>query len=352
MIHKQVLFVLLLLVVTQSYARDRIALVIGNANYDAQPLANPVNDARDIAEKLHKLNFDVTFISDANQQQMELSIQTFGKKLHPDSVGLFYFSGHGVQYEGKNYLIPIGAMYRVSAPDHLRYKTVDVGYVLGVMKQSGSGLNIVFLDACRNNPFKSFSRSSKGRGLARISGPEGTLIAYSTAPGKVALDGSGRNSPYTYQLLNLMEQPNLPIELLLKKVRANVKSQTGGKQSPWYEASIDGDFYFTPIPSHPSQQHIRPVPPTADQSPNRADGESWFVIMGSYPHSDRSKAIYRRDTLARQAVNSYIIDTDHYPNLRNGLYAVVVGPYSKEVASAKLASLKRYVGDAYIKKGH
>ncbi|MCP4696303.1 MAG: caspase family protein [Gammaproteobacteria bacterium] len=324
MIQKQVIFVLLLLVIsTHSYARDRIALVIGNANYDAQPLSNPVNDARDISEKLRKLNFDVTFIYNANQQQMELAIQSFGEKLHSNSVGLFYFSGHGVQHEGNNYLIPISAMSRVSAPDHLRYKTVDAGYILGVMKQSGSGLNMVFLDACRNNPFKSFSRSM-GRGLARISGAEGTLIAYSTSPGKVALDGSGRNSPYTYQLLNLMEQPNLPIELLLKKVRANVKSQTGGKQSPWYEASIDGDFYFIPIPV---QQHISPEPRKADQSPKTIDGELWFVIMGSYTHSKRGKAISRKNTLTRQKVDSYIIDTDHYSNLRNGLYAVVVGPY-------------------------
>ena len=136
-------------------------------------------------------------------------------------------------------------MSRISAPDHLRYKTVDAGYVLGVMKQAGNGLNIVILDACRNNPFKSFSRSMN-KGLRRISGAEGTIIAYSTSPGKVASDGSGRNSPYTGQLIKLMNKPNLPVEIFFKQVRRGVKLETRGKQSPWYEASIDGNFFFNP----------------------------------------------------------------------------------------------------------
>lgn len=227
-----------------SFAQQRVALVIGNSDYQKQSLKNPTNDARDISKVLRSLGFKVNLKLNANQEDMESAIQSFGKKLQSSAVGLFYFSGHGVQHEGSNYLIPIGAMSSVSTSENLRYKTVDAGYVLGVMKQAGNGLNIVILDACRNNPFESFSRSME-RGLTRISGAEGTIIAYSTSPGNVALDGDGRNSPYTEQLVKLMQHPNVPVELMFKQVRKRVKSQTGGKQAPWYEASIDGDFYFS-----------------------------------------------------------------------------------------------------------
>ncbi len=228
---------------TESFAQKRVALVIGNSHYQERSLRNPTNDARDISKVLRSLGFEVDLKLDASQEDMEDAVQRFGKELQGNTVGLFYYSGHGVQYEGSNYLIPIGAMSRVSAPEHLRYKTVDAGYVLGVMKQAGNGLNIVVLDACRNNPFKSFSRSMS-RGLKRISGAEGTIIAYSTSPGKVALDGNRRNSPYTEQLIKLMQKPNLPVEIMFKQVRKRVKAETDGKQSPWYEASIEGDFYF------------------------------------------------------------------------------------------------------------
>ena len=244
-IFKIVMIMFCLFWVTESFAQDRIALVIGNGDYEVQSLKNPTNDAMDISKTLRSLEFNVDLKLNASQEDMETSIQQFGEKLQGNTVGLFYYSGHGVQHEGSNYLIPIGAMSQVSAPDHLRYKTVDIGYILGVMKQARNGLNIVILDACRNNPFKSFSRSMN-KGLRRISGAEGTIIAYSTSPGKVALDGSDRNSPYTAQLIKLMKKPNLPVEIFFKQVRKGVKLETSGRQSPWYEASIDGNFFFKP----------------------------------------------------------------------------------------------------------
>lgn len=224
-------------------ARERLALIIGNADYQQGKLTNPVNDARAMAATLQQLGFKVLKLENATQEEMENAIRDFGQALNANTVGLFYFSGHGVQHNGQNYLIPIRAMSQVHTADQLRYKTVNAGYILDTMKQSGSGLNLFFLDACRNTPFKSFSRSVT-KGLARISGAEGTLIAYATAPGTVAYDGHGTNSPYTNSLLYWMRQPDMPIELVLKKVRAGVKKETGDKQSPWYEASIDGDFYF------------------------------------------------------------------------------------------------------------
>ena len=162
----------------ESFAQKRVALVIGNSDYQKGPLRNPTNDARGISKVLRSLEFEVDVKLNASQADMEGAVEPFGKKLQGDTVGPFYFSGHDAQYEGSNYLIPIGAMSRVSAPQHLRQKTVDAGYdVLGAMEHAGNGLNIVVLDACRNNPFKSCSRSMN-KGLTRIPGAEGTLIVH------------------------------------------------------------------------------------------------------------------------------------------------------------------------------
>ncbi|MDM8561798.1 caspase family protein [Candidatus Marithioploca araucensis] len=229
-----------------AFAKERMALVIGNGNYQVKPLSNPVNDARDMAKLLGELGFDVTLKVNANQMTMESAIEAFGEKLHQNAVGLFYFSGHGAQYAGENYLIPINSIRRTAAAAHLKYKAVPTGYVLGVMPENG--LNIVILDACRDNPFKGFSKSLK-QGLTRMENAEGSLIAYATAPGTVAWTGEAgeRNSPYTKHLLRLMRQPNLSIESLLKKVRKAVIQETRHEltvQKPWYEASISDDFYF------------------------------------------------------------------------------------------------------------
>lgn len=277
--------------------RERLALVIGNADYQQGKLANPINDARAIAATLQQLGFKVTKLENADQEQMETAVRNFGQALNANTVGLFYFSGHGVQHNGQNYLIPINAMSQVNTADQLRYKTVNAGYILDTMKQSGSGLNLFFLDACRNTPFKSFSRSVN-KGLARITGAEGTLIAYATAPGTVAYDGHGQNSPYTKNLLYWMRQPDIPIELALKKVRAGVKKETANKQSPWYEASIDGDFYFNGtgkdiavaepvIEVIPNNQigppvHQQPIKPSNNQNQSNCGGNfSGASISGS-----------------------------------------------------------------------
>jgi len=228
---------------TDIEAKERIALVIGNADYTTDKLINPTNDAKDIAKALKSLNFNVTLKINTPQNEMENSIQLFGQRLYNNSVGLFYYSGHGIQYNGNNFLIPIGALPNMSTPDHLRYKTVNLGYILSVMKERTNGINIIFLDACRKNPFKNMYRG-KHEGLTKVIDAEGVIICYSTSPGKVALDGNEKNSPYTKELLNQLKKPNVPIEIMLKRVRKNVKKSTDNKQTPWYEASIDGDFYF------------------------------------------------------------------------------------------------------------
>jgi len=230
-------------------AQERLALVIGNAAYqDGWDLKNPVNDAKDLAAVLGQLGFKVTHKQNLNINKMKKAILQFGKKLRQSGgVGLFYFSGHGVQYNGSNYLIPIGARHFLSSAEQLPYETVDAGYVLATMKGARNELNLVILDACRNNPFKSLFKGimTLPGGLAVPQTPSGFLIAYATAAGKVAMDGKEeRNSPYVKHLMREMQKPNVLIEQMLKQVRIGVKLETRKVQEPAYYAAIDQNFSF------------------------------------------------------------------------------------------------------------
>ncbi len=239
-----VLFLLILInpsSVTAATER-RIALVIGNGAYSSGPLKNPVNDATDIAAALKKIGFSVTLKKNAQIQEMEEAIEEFGNRLKRGGVGLFYYAGHGVQVNGVNYLIPIGA--KINKESDVRFKAFDAGRVLAEMENANNGLNIVLLDACRDNPFgKSFRSAS--RGLAIVSSaPAGTFISYSTGAGQVARDGEDRNSPYTKALLQYMQEPGLTIEDVFKGVRQKLRKETG--QVPWELSSLEGKFYFRP----------------------------------------------------------------------------------------------------------
>jgi hypothetical protein len=227
--------------IPQSAQERRIALIIGNGAYKSSPLRNPVNDATDIANALRNLGFYVILKTNANQRTMEESIRNFGKKLHLGGVGLFYFAGHGLQVKGINYLIPLGA--NIGSEADVKYEAVDAGRVLAQMEEAENDLNIVILDACRNNPFARSFRSS-GKGLSRMDAPKGSLIAYATSPGSVAADGEGRNGIYTKYLLKYMSSPNLKVEEVLKQVRVDVINDTNEKQIPWESSSLTGDFYF------------------------------------------------------------------------------------------------------------
>ena len=220
---------------------DRLALVIGNGAYQNAPLKNPTNDAEDMAATLKKLGFKVILNKNADQRIMEDSIRYFGRQLRNGDVGLFYFAGHGVQVEGRNYLIPIDA--RIESESDVKYEAVDAGRILGKMEDAENRLNIVILDACRNNPYARVFRSDQS-GLARMDAPTGSLVAYSTAPGEVAADGPDRNGIFTKYLIQHMMTPNLSIEQVLKRVRIDVARQTNGRQIPWEYSSLMGDFYF------------------------------------------------------------------------------------------------------------
>ena len=241
---------------TVAQAESRVALVIGNSHYAFSPLGNPVNDASDMGRVLKKLGFDVLVYTDVDRKQMRQAIREFGEKLKKSDVGLFYFAGHGVQIRGKNYLVPISA--DVSSADEVEDESIDAGSVLRKMETAGNAVNIVILDACRNNPFARSFRSAE-QGLARMEGPVGSLIAYATAPGSVAADGSGRNGLYTQYLLAALQQPGLSIEQTFKQVRNGVRKDTGGKQIPWESSSLTGEFVF--LAQDSSQTMNKFVPP-------------------------------------------------------------------------------------------
>jgi hypothetical protein len=222
----------------------RVALVIGNADYKGEPLSNPVNDAASIANTLKKLGFTVDMVTNASRRQMSEAINQFGNKLKRNEVGFFYFSGHGAQVNGENYLIPTDA--QIENEREIKYATVHIGEVLDAMADAKNSVNIVIIDACRNNPFARSWRSSS-RGLAPIHAAKGMIIAYSTAPGNLASDGpAGGNSPYMKHLMSQMLNPGLPVEQVFKKVRNDVQRETGGKQMPWESSSLIGDFSFNP----------------------------------------------------------------------------------------------------------
>lgn len=226
----------------------RYALVVGNSNYPKEigVLKNPVNDAKDIAAELRKCNFEVDLLIDATHRQLEIAANNLFKKLSEgpkgQTVGLFFFAGHGLQFEGVNYLVPIDAS--ITTPTDVVYACYPADKILGKMEFSNSRMNIVILDACRNNPFPSTTRSGGGQGLAQVRAAKGAYVAFATAPGSVASDGSGRNGLYTQELLKAMRMPNLTIEQMFKQVRQNVSELSGGKQNTWDNSNIVGEFFF------------------------------------------------------------------------------------------------------------
>jgi len=218
--------------------QPRTALVIGNAGYSFGPLANSVNDALAMARALDKAGFNVILQTDASQEKMQAAIRAFGEKLKASGgVGLFYYAGHGVQIAGENYLLPLGG--DLSDEDALKSHSVAVSNAVDVMTGAHDGLNIVVLDACRNNPM-----SGSTRGLSRIDSNASLFVSYSTSPGSVAQDGEGTNSPYTKHLASAIETPALSLEETFKRTLKGVYQETGGEQTPWISSSFFGDFTF------------------------------------------------------------------------------------------------------------
>ncbi|MDM8558474.1 caspase family protein [Candidatus Parabeggiatoa sp. HSG14] len=233
---------------TVSTTKRRLALLIGNQGYKKGRLDNPHNDVDDMETVLEAVGFKVRKLKDQQSlDEMEDTIKGFGESLAQDknTVGLFYFSGHGMQYQRKNFLFPIGAMASVTMPEHLRIKTLDVEYLLATMEGAGNRLNLIFLDACRDNPFTWDKGSGLKQGLATMQAPSGSLIAYATQADHFAKNSKGqRNSPYTQHLKQEILKPNISIFEMLTNVRVAVKRETNGSQEPAFYSGLDGKFCF------------------------------------------------------------------------------------------------------------
>jgi uncharacterized caspase-like protein/tetratricopeptide (TPR) repeat protein len=228
-------------------AGTRLALVIGNGRYANVPaLENPANDAADFARALRSVGFDVIEQNDASRETMTKALGDFSARLHGADVALFFYAGHGMQMNGENYLLPVDANIQTAAD--LRFKTIVLADIQQEMESSGR-VNIIILDACRNNPFADrlaqSGRGVAGRGLGRIDATgEGSLIVYSTQPNNVALDGAGRNSPFTTALIRHVVTPGLEVRQMLSRVRGDVLASTERRQTPWDSSSLTGDVYL------------------------------------------------------------------------------------------------------------
>ncbi|MCC7285772.1 MAG: caspase family protein [Burkholderiaceae bacterium] len=235
-------------------AGSRVALVIGNADYKVGSLKNPVNDAKAVATSLRGLGFEVTERENATLRDMLEAFQQFSLRGKSADVRVVYYAGHGVQVKGRNYLLPVDTEIR--AEDEMPRKSADLNEFLDRLGAIKQGINVVILDACRNNPFSGSEivgpdgrrlkfRGATPAGLAPVEAPLGSMIAFSTAPGGVALDNPGdEHSLYTKHLLENLGSPGLPVELLFKRVRLAVAKETGRVQVPWESSSLTGDFCF------------------------------------------------------------------------------------------------------------
>lgn len=239
------IFVVLWITVVHVQAQKRrLALLIGNSDYHhVGALPNPRNDVRAMDSTLQRLGFITVRYEDVSQSQMKRAIDQFGQQLKKEDIGLFYYAGHGLQFQGRNYLVPVDANLQMEKL--VEFDCVPVDRVLAHMEVSGTAVNLLILDACRNNPFqRSWTRSTESAGLAFMNAPSGSLIAYATSPGSVASDGTGRNGLYTEALLRHMATPNLTVEQVFKRVRADLEVSSEKRQVPWESTSLKGDFYF------------------------------------------------------------------------------------------------------------
>lgn len=263
----------------EALSEQRVALVIGNSDYANSPLKNPVNDATDMGKKLEAMGFKVKRLLNANQLEMKRAIRQFGVDLKKGGVGLFYYAGHGMQVRGNNYLIPVGV--DILAEDEVEDQAVDASLVLRKMQSADNRLNIVLLDACRNNPFARSFRSAE-RGLAQMDAPSGTMISYATAPGMTAADGDGRNGVFTKNLLKALEKSgHLELSQLMKQVGKGVQDETKKGQIPWVSSSVTGDFYFINVHVDKAKGDSTVVVVPPNRSTIDEEEEFWLAIKNS-----------------------------------------------------------------------
>jgi hypothetical protein len=285
----------------------RVALVVGNGRYASSPLANPPNDAELIATTLRGLGFEVRLQKNADQAAMKRAIEDFGaalEKAGPDSIGLFYYAGHGVQLNGRNYLIPVAA--NINRDADVEIEAVSADWVLEQMRYARNRLNFVILDACRNNPFVRSFRSAEG-GLAKMDAPAGVLIAYSTAPGDVAADGEGSNSPYSAALAQALRDSDEPAELMFKQARDTVRRATSDRQTPWEASSLTGQNFYFATAARPAAPAARTAAIVADdgraRTPSTKKGDVDDPFANAAP-------VFMADALCKRTVGDWRIENE------------------------------------------
>jgi hypothetical protein len=291
----------------------RVALVIGNASYPAPgDLANPANDAAAMSEALRKLGFTVTLVRNGSRAEMEQAIAQVRDQLRGKSgVGIFYYAGHGMQLDWRNYMLPVEARPRSS--DEVVAQAVPVDDVITAFRRAGNRINIVILDACRDNPFED---TATGKGLAQIDAPPGTFLAYATAPGNVAEDGrSSGNGLYTGYLLQELAKPATRIEDVFKRVRLQVRRNSGGRQIPWESTSLEDDFVFNDglqraAPAKPQRGAERDAvfaleKAEWDRIKDSRSADDFYAFLLKYPTGTISEAVQERlDVLNRPQVKA------------------------------------------------
>lgn len=220
------------------------ALCIGTAQYPEAPLKNPVNDATDLSRRLEALGFSCKLCLDGFHKSMNEALKDFASELSGAEVGLFFFAGHGMQISGENYLTAIDTDF--TSETEAKYSSLSLNKVIEVLEKGDNATSIIILDACRNNPYERRWRGGEFLGLAPVYAPKGTIIAYATSPGQTASDGDNKNGAFTSALLNHIDNQNLTIEDLFKRVRNTLSAMTSGKQTSWEHTSLMGDFLFNP----------------------------------------------------------------------------------------------------------
>ena len=281
--------------VAQAPLDVRMALVIGNGAYPGSPLANPANDARAMAATLRSLGFTVVELQDASKTQMAQAVIKIGETLKgKQAVGMLYYAGHGLQLDWRNFMLPVEA--KIGSAADVPAQSVDVNSVIDAFKAAGTRMNILVLDACRDNPFGSIA---SGKGLAPMDAPTGTFLAYATAPGNVAEDGDVKsgNGLYTQFLLQELKKPTARIEDVFKRVRLQVRQKSQGRQIPWESTSLEDDFVFNSgqkvvvakLDERAKEQAFNQEKADWDRIVNSKNADDFYAFLLKYPNGSISE---------------------------------------------------------------
>jgi len=313
-----------------SYAQQkRLALVIGNGNYSFSVLRNPENDARSMGNVLSSIGFEVLEYENLNRVEMTRAIDEFGNKLKDYDLGLFFYAGHGMQADGFNYMVPVDAV--IQTETDIEYYCVRADRVISRMDDAGNKLNVIILDACRDNPFeRSWTRTTRGRGLATMNAPVGTLIGFATSPGKTASDGFISNGLYTSGILKYITEPGITAVQMFQKVTSYVNEQSYGTQLPWISSSLTGDIYFVkdeadvPEAQEKEDQFISSIA----KLPDRSEGE---VSLAMLPFRN----------LTGKEENDWLV-TGQYETLLNELSKLSAASPLRVISRGTVNTLKNY----------